>query len=163
MNIGLLKIFYRITKKTIFAVLIGVSVLGILGSAGKEKDTAGSFYIQIKCDKKTLYDNLSAVLKAHYFLISDSNQKELKLIAKREPDPFVLKELWYRIVGTIDHEIVLEFEVTEENKIINLFVKPSMQYKRHSKIVKVKIREKHPVFKEIKEILTETKNKSETK
>lgn len=159
----ILKFFYPIKNKTIFAVLMGISVLSILGPAAKEKGAKDTFYIQLKSDKKTLFDNLSTVLKTHHFLITDSKQKELKLIAKREPDSFVLKELWYRIIGTIDHEIVLDFEITEENKTINLFVKPSMQYKRHGKIVKVQIGEKHPVFKEIKEILTETKNKSEAK
>jgi hypothetical protein len=165
--------FYYSHRKFIISTLLAISMFVLTGSAD---DGTKSFYIDINSDKKTVLNNSLTILKEHFFLITDFKEKDAHITAKREADSSVTKELWYRIVGTIDHEIVLNFDISEIDKAVRLFMKPTLQHRQHgfilpllhsppkeAKVKEFPLKEDTPIFKEIREILSEIKNKSESK
>ncbi|MBM3252677.1 MAG: hypothetical protein FJZ16_00295 [Candidatus Omnitrophica bacterium] len=156
----LLKFSYNLIK-VIAGIIFIISILGT--TKGTKETKIQSFCIEIKSVRKTVFNNSSAVLKEYYFLITDSKEKEMHITARRELDAFVLKELWYRIVGTIDHGIVLDIEIKEINKMIILTLIPSFQYKKHGRLIRITNFKNKPIFREIQEILTNIKEKSEVK
>ncbi len=166
--------FYSCHRRFVISALLIIAMFTLTGSTKDYKTK--SFYIDINSDKKAVLNNSLTVLKEHFFLITDFKEKDAHITAKREADSSVTKELWYRIVGTIDHEIVLNFDITEADKAVRLSMKPSLQHRQHgfilplfrsppkeAKVKEFPLKEAAPIFKEIREILNEIKNKSESK
>ncbi len=161
---------HRKVVRIILVIFIALSFAGAVEASNK------TFYIEIKSDKDTVLKNALSIVKEHYFIVSTYHKGDGKLTAKREVDTAMVKELWFRIVGSIDHELVLDCEVIEKDKIVNFSLTPSIQYTRNTFFLpifksppkdieptKLPLKEGTPTFSEVQEILVEVKNKSESK